>query len=49
MSNFPHFDVNPNTFGPEGGAGPRQVARNSLYLDGAHPSHVILPVSALTA
>ena len=44
-SNFPHFDVNPNTFGPEGGAGPRQIARNTLYVDAARPSQVILPVA----
>ncbi len=46
-SNFPHFDVNPNTFGPEGGAGPRQIARNTLYVDASRPSRVILPVSTL--
>ena len=44
-SNFPHFDVNPNSFGPEGGAGPRQIARNTLYVDAERPSRVILPVS----
>jgi putative CocE/NonD family hydrolase len=43
-SNFPHFDVNPNTGGPEGGGGPRVVANNTLYLDQSKPSHVVLPV-----
>jgi putative CocE/NonD family hydrolase len=43
-SNFPHFDVNPNTGDPEGVGLTRQVARNTVYVDGARPSHVILPV-----
>ncbi len=43
-SNFPHFDVNPNTGDPEGGGLTRQVARNSLYVDAAHPSRIILPI-----
>ncbi len=47
-SNFPHFDVNPNTGGPEGGAGQRQIARNTLYVDAKRPSRVIMPLSRLT-
>jgi len=43
-SNFPHFDVNPNTGDPEGVGLTRQVARNTVYVDAARPSHVILPV-----
>lgn len=43
-SNFPHFDVNPNTGDPEGEGLTRQVARNSLYVDAAHPSRIILPI-----
>lgn len=43
-SNFPHFDVNPNTGEPEGKATRRQVAANQVYLDRGRPSHVILPV-----
>jgi len=43
-SNFPHFDVNPNTGGPEGGGGERQIARNTLYVDRDRPSSVLLPV-----
>jgi putative CocE/NonD family hydrolase len=43
-SNFPHFDVNPNTGAPEGTAGARRIARNTVWLDRARPSHVILPV-----
>ncbi|MEX2178310.1 MAG: CocE/NonD family hydrolase [Gemmatimonadaceae bacterium] len=43
-SNFPHFDVNPNTGEPEGRATRMRVATNRLYLDRPRPSHVILPV-----
>jgi len=43
-SNFPHFDVNPNTGAPEGTGLTRRVARNTVYLDAAHPSHVVLPL-----
>jgi putative CocE/NonD family hydrolase len=43
-SNFPHFDVNPNTGAPEGTGLTRNIARNTLYLDKHHASHVILPV-----
>jgi putative CocE/NonD family hydrolase len=43
-SNFPHFDVNPNTGDPEGVGLTRQVARNTVYADAARPSHVILPI-----
>jgi putative CocE/NonD family hydrolase len=43
-SNFPHFDVNPNTGAPEGLGLTRQVARNTLFVDAARPSRVILPI-----
>ena len=43
-SNFPRFDVNPNTGAPEGSAGPRQVAHNRIHVSARHPSHVVLPV-----
>jgi uncharacterized protein len=43
-SNFPHFDVNPNTGAPEGTGITRQVARNTLYLDRDRASYVVLPV-----
>ena len=46
-SNFPRFDVNPNTGAPEGSAGPRQVAVNSLHLGGCHASRIVLPVVAV--
>jgi hypothetical protein len=43
-SNFPHFDVNPNTGEPEARATGRRVATNRVYLDRGRPSHAILPV-----
>jgi putative CocE/NonD family hydrolase len=47
-SNFPHFDVNPNTGAPEAKGLTRQIARNTLYVDAEHPSHVILPIMSST-
>jgi putative CocE/NonD family hydrolase len=43
-SNFPHFDVNPNTGAPEGRGLTRQIATNTLYVDRDRPSHVVLPI-----
>jgi len=43
-SNFPHFDVNPNTGAPEGDGGDRRVARNTIFVDSARPSAVTLPI-----
>ena len=43
-SNFPHFDLNFNTGEPEGQATRSEIARNTIWLDAAHPSHVVLPV-----
>jgi putative CocE/NonD family hydrolase len=43
-SNFPHFDVNPNTGAPEGTGLTRQVARNTVYLDRERASYVVLPI-----
>jgi putative CocE/NonD family hydrolase len=43
-SNFPHFDVNPNTGAPEGEGLTRRTARNTLFVDAARPSCVILPI-----
>ena len=43
-SNFPHFDVNPNTGAPEGQGQLRQVARNTVFVDADHPSRVLLPL-----
>jgi len=43
-SNFPRFDVNPNTGEPLNDNRRWKVAENSIYLDSKHPSRVILPV-----
>jgi putative CocE/NonD family hydrolase len=43
-SNFPHFDVNPNTGAPEGKGLTRRLAKNTLYVDARRPSNVALPV-----
>ena len=44
-SNFPRFDVNGNT-GENPATSPVRIpARNSIYHDAAHPSHVLLPVA----
>ncbi|HEX6315648.1 MAG TPA: CocE/NonD family hydrolase [Gemmatimonadaceae bacterium] len=43
-SNFPHFDVNPNTGEPEARATSQRVATNRLYVDRSHPSRVVLPI-----
>jgi len=43
-SNFPKFDVNPNTGEPEGASRCRRVATNTLFVDAARPSRVVLPV-----
>jgi len=43
-SNFPHFDLNPNTGEPEGRWRRMRTATNTVRLDAARPSHVILPI-----
>lgn len=43
-SNFPHFDINPNTGEPEGRWRRTRVATNTVFMDAAHPSSVLLPV-----
>ena len=43
-SNFPRFDINPNTGEPLGRHTYSLAATNTLYADAAHPSHIILPV-----
>ena len=43
-SNFPKFDVNPNTGEPEGLARRRRVAVNAVFVDADRPSKVVLPV-----
>lgn len=50
-SNFPRFDINPNTGEPLNNNRRSQVAENTIYLDAKHPSQIILPVipSAITS
>jgi uncharacterized protein len=43
-SNFPRFDVNPNTGEPLNAHRRTRVAANTIYTDPAHPSRLILPV-----
>ena len=43
-SNFPRFDVNPNSGEPMNDNRRWQVATNTIYSDAAHPSRIILPV-----
>jgi uncharacterized protein len=43
-SNFPRFDVNPNTGEPLNNNRRSTVAVNTIYHDGRHPSHIVLPV-----
>ena len=43
-SNFPRFDVNPNTGEPMGRHTHTAVAHNTVYVDREHPSQVVLPI-----
>ncbi len=43
-SNFPHFDINPNTGDAEGTGQTTRIAANRVYVDPARPSHILLPV-----
>jgi putative CocE/NonD family hydrolase len=47
-SNFPRFDVNPNTGEPIGRHTRTQKAVNSVYTDRAHRSHIVLPIVQIT-
>jgi hypothetical protein len=46
-SNFPHFDLNPNTGEPEGAWREMRVATNTVHLDRQRPSHIVLPIVRL--
>ncbi|NPV09467.1 MAG: CocE/NonD family hydrolase [Anaerolineae bacterium] len=46
-SNFPRFDVNPNTGGPIGRERRRMLAHQAIYHDPEHPSHIALPLVPL--
>jgi putative CocE/NonD family hydrolase len=43
-SNYPRFDVNPNTGEPLGTSRRPRVAENTVHHDAAHPSRIVLPV-----
>lgn len=43
-SNFPRFDVNPNTGEPLNQNRRVETAENTIYFDEQHPSRIILPV-----
>jgi len=43
-SNFPRFDINPNTGGPLGLERVTQVAVQTVFHDAERPSHVLLPL-----
>src|SRR5262249_24758405 len=43
-SNFPRFDVNPNTGEPLNDNRRWVTATNTIFHDRDHPSHVVLPV-----
>ncbi len=43
-SNFPRFDVNPNTGEPLNASRRWRVAENSIFVDAQRPSHILLPI-----
>lgn len=43
-SNFPRFDVNPNTGEPLDDDRRWQIAENTVFADAQHASHIVLPV-----
>lgn len=48
-SNFPKFDVNPNTGEPEAQATHSRVAINRIHMGGVHASHLRLPMAPRAA
>ena len=48
-SNFPRYDFNTNTGEPEGLARRKCVAVNTVYVDDARASHIVLPIVPLAA
>lgn len=43
-SNWPRFDVNPNTGGPMFSAEERRVAENTVHHSGEYPTHIEIPI-----
>ena len=48
-SNFPRFDINPNTGEAMGRHTRTQVAQNTIHLNTNHPSRIVLPVVPIAA
>jgi len=48
-SNFPHFDVNPNSGESPALARAPRIAVNTVYLGTEHPSHLVLPIVPVNA
>jgi putative CocE/NonD family hydrolase len=48
-SNFPRYDFNTNTGEPEGLARRRRIALNTVHVDRARASHILLPIVPLAA
>lgn len=46
-SNFPKFDVNPNTGEPDGMARRKRTALNTVHMDATKPSAILLPILPL--
>ena len=44
-SNFPKFDVNPNTGAPEGEGRTTRIARNTVHMEAGRASRLLLPVA----
>jgi len=47
-SNFPHFDINPNSGDPEGPWSRWQKATNSVWCCSEYPSEIVLPIALST-
>lgn len=43
-SNFPHYDVNPNTGEPLGLSRCTEIARQTVFNDAVRASHIVLPI-----
>lgn len=46
-SEFPHYDLNPQTGAPDCAWQRMQIAVNTLFVDAARPSHVVLPIQPI--
>ncbi len=47
-SNYPKFDINPNTGEPDGAARRKRIACNTVYVDASKPSAIRLPILSVT-